>query len=151
MTAAWFVLWSEVYAYIYDADREERITKLASNKIFTTFCWPPTIPCTGLYWKSVIACLLWQALKPMSHSAWTSEAKDEAWRWQLQKSMKEWFPSKMFSRIQRGRKTTYTQKILALLLSSPRSYSLPKFTTYTVVKSQFLGLQLSRQILSVKI
>jgi hypothetical protein len=45
----------------------------------------------------------------------------------------------------------HTQKILAELLSSPRSYSLPKSTTYTVVKSQFLGLQLSRQILSVKI
>jgi hypothetical protein len=29
-------------------------------------------------------------------SAWTSEAKDEARRWQLQKSMKEWFPSKMY-------------------------------------------------------
>jgi hypothetical protein len=57
----------------------------------------------------------------------------------------------VFSRIQRGRKITYTQKILALLLSSPRSYSLPKSTTYTVVKSEFLGLQLSRQILSVKI
>jgi hypothetical protein len=27
---------------------------------------------------------------------WTSEAKDEARRWQLQKSMKEWFTSKMF-------------------------------------------------------
>jgi hypothetical protein len=27
---------------------------------------------------------------------WTSEAKDEARRWKLQKSMKEWFPSKMF-------------------------------------------------------
>jgi hypothetical protein len=36
----------------------------------------------------------------------------------------------------------HTQKILARLLSSPRSYSLPKSTTYTVVKSQFLGLQL---------
>jgi hypothetical protein len=44
-----------------------------------------------------------------------------------------------------------TQKIFAQLLISPRSYSLPKFTTYTVVKSQLLGLQLSRQILSVKI
>jgi hypothetical protein len=32
----------------------------------------------------------------VSHSAWTSEAKDEARRGQLQKSMKEWFPSKMF-------------------------------------------------------
>jgi hypothetical protein len=28
--------------------------------------------------------------------SWTSEAKDKAQRWQLQKSMKEWFPSKMF-------------------------------------------------------
>jgi hypothetical protein len=44
-----------------------------------------------------------------------------------------------------------TQKILAQLLSSTRSYSLPKSTTYTVVKSQLLGLQLSRQILSVQI
>jgi hypothetical protein len=44
----------------------------------------------------------------------------------------------------------HTQKLLAQLLSSPRSYSLPKSTTYTVVESQFLGLQLSRQILSVK-
>jgi hypothetical protein len=29
-------------------------------------------------------------------NAWTSEAKDEARRRQLQKSMKEWFQSKMF-------------------------------------------------------
>jgi hypothetical protein len=29
-------------------------------------------------------------------NSWTSEAKDEARRWQLQKSMKEWFQSKMF-------------------------------------------------------
>jgi hypothetical protein len=35
----------------------------------------------------------------------------------------------------------HTQKIIAQLLSSPRSYSLPKSTTYTVVKSKFLGLQ----------
>jgi hypothetical protein len=61
------------------------------------------------------------------------------------------FHTKCFSRIQRGRKLMRTQKILAQLLSSPRSYSLPKSTSYTVVKSQFLGLQLSRQILSVKI
>jgi hypothetical protein len=45
----------------------------------------------------------------------------------------------------------HTRKILAQLLSSLKSYSLPKFTTYTVVKSQFLGLQLSRQILSALI
>jgi hypothetical protein len=43
----------------------------------------------------------------------------------------------------------HTRKILAQMLSSLKSYSLPKFTTYTVVKSQFLGPQLSRQILSV--
>jgi hypothetical protein len=43
----------------------------------------------------------------------------------------------------------HTQKILAQLLCSSRSYSLPKSTTCTVVKSQFMGLQLSRQILSV--
>jgi hypothetical protein len=30
------------------------------------------------------------------HYPWTSEAKDKARRWHLQKSMKEWFPSKMF-------------------------------------------------------
>jgi hypothetical protein len=64
---------------------------------------------------------------------------------------KNGFQAKCFSRIQRGRKIMRTQQILAQLLISPRSYSLPKFTTYTVVKSQFLGLQLSRQILSVKI
>jgi hypothetical protein len=40
---------------------------------------------------------------------------------------------------------------LAQLLSSPRSYSLPKSTTYTVVKSQFLGLQLTSKILGLKI
>jgi hypothetical protein len=57
----------------------------------------------------------------------------------------------VYFRIQRGRKIMHTQKILAQLLSSPRSYSLPKSTTYTLVKSQFLGLQLSRPILSVKI
>jgi hypothetical protein len=61
------------------------------------------------------------------------------------------FQAKCFSRIQRGRKIMHTQKILAQLLSSPRSYSLPKYITYTVVKSQFLGLQLSSQILSVNI
>jgi hypothetical protein len=43
----------------------------------------------------------------------------------------------------------HTGKILAQLLSSQKSYSLPKSTTYTVVKSQLLVLQLSRQILSV--
>jgi hypothetical protein len=43
----------------------------------------------------------------------------------------------------------HTRKILAQLLRSLKIYSLPKSTTYTVVKSQFLGLQLSRQILSV--
>jgi hypothetical protein len=57
----------------------------------------------------------------------------------------------VFSRIERGRKFMHTQQILAQLISSPRSCSLPKSTTYTVVKSQLLGLQLSRQILSVKI
>jgi hypothetical protein len=45
----------------------------------------------------------------------------------------------------------HTRKILVQLLGSLKSYSLPKSTTYTVVKSQFLGLQLSRQILSVVI
>jgi hypothetical protein len=45
----------------------------------------------------------------------------------------------------------HTRKILAQLLSSLKSYGLPKFTTYIVVKSQFLGLQLSRQIVSVLI
>jgi hypothetical protein len=44
---------------------------------------------------------------------WTSEAKDETRRWQLKKSTKEWFSSKMFSRIQRGRKIMHTQYILA--------------------------------------
>jgi hypothetical protein len=61
------------------------------------------------------------------------------------------FQVKCFSRIQIGRKIIHTQKFIAQLLSSPRSYSLPKSSTYTVVKSQFLGLQLSRQILSVQI
>jgi hypothetical protein len=45
----------------------------------------------------------------------------------------------------------HTRKMLAQLLSSLKSYSLPKSTTYTEVKSQLLGLQLSRQILSVLI
>jgi hypothetical protein len=45
----------------------------------------------------------------------------------------------------------HTQFFFALLLSLPRSYSLPKSTTYTVVKSQFFGLQLSSQIISVKV
>jgi hypothetical protein len=61
------------------------------------------------------------------------------------------FQAKCFSRIQRRCSIMHTHKILAQLLSSPRSYSLPKSTTYTVVKSQFLGLQLSRQITRVKI
>jgi hypothetical protein len=61
------------------------------------------------------------------------------------------FQAKCFFRIQRGRKIMQTQKILAQLLSSLRSYSLPKSSTYTVLKSQLLGLQLSRQIISVKI
>jgi hypothetical protein len=38
-------------------------------------------------------------------------------------------------------------KIPAQLLNLAKSYGLPKLTTYTVVKLQFLGLQLSRQIL----
>jgi hypothetical protein len=59
------------------------------------------------------------------------------------------FQLKCVPRIQRRRKIMHTKKILAQLLISPRSYSLPKSTRYTVVKSQFLGLQLSRQILSV--
>jgi hypothetical protein len=42
-------------------------------------------------------------------------------------------------------------KIPAQLLNLAKCYGLPKLTTYTVVKSQFLGLQLSRQILFVRI
>jgi hypothetical protein len=42
-----------------------------------------------------------------------------------------------------------TCKIPAQLLNLTKSYSLPKLTTYTEVKLQFLGLQLSRQILCV--
>jgi hypothetical protein len=61
------------------------------------------------------------------------------------------FLAKCISRIQWGRKIMHTRKILSQLLSSLKSYSLPKSTTYTEVKSQFLGLQLSRQILSVLI
>jgi hypothetical protein len=39
------------------------------------------------------------------------------------------------------------RKIPAQLLNLAKSYGLPKLTTYTVVKSQFMGLLLSRQII----
>jgi hypothetical protein len=71
--------------------------------------------------------------------SWTSEAKDEARRWQLQKSMKEWFQAKGISMIQRGRKIMHTQKILAQLLCSPRSYSLLKIYYIHCCKITILG------------
>jgi hypothetical protein len=43
-----------------------------------------------------------------------------------------------------------TCKIPAQLPKLAKSYGLPKLTTNTVVKLQFLGLQLSRQILFVQ-
>jgi hypothetical protein len=61
------------------------------------------------------------------------------------------FWAKYFSRFKRGCKMRPTCKIRAQLLHPAKSYGLPKLTTYTVVKSQFLGLQLSRQILFVQI
>jgi hypothetical protein len=39
-----------------------------------------------------------------------------------------------------------TCKIPSQLINLAKSYGLPKLTTYTVVKSQFLGLQLSSKL-----
>jgi hypothetical protein len=61
------------------------------------------------------------------------------------------FWAKYFYRFKRGCKMRPTCKIPAQLPNLAKSYGLPKLSTYTVIKLQFLGLQLSRQIKFVQI